>query len=104
MDATETGSVRYCPRGQHRGHWHEGSPPLDRFTDGSGWACPGLLADGSVCGYELRAAGAADPGMVLVAREDLARLVPLAQDFPKAWSPADHAAFRRLSAAAEVAR
>ncbi len=55
---------KYCPRGQHRGTWEHGSPPLDRFTDGSGWACPGMAPDGAACGYELRvgtAVSGADP-------------------------------------------
>ncbi len=41
-----------CPGTGHRG-WPDGIG-LDRFTDGSGWACPGILADGSACDYELR--------------------------------------------------
>ena len=40
-----------CPRTGHRG-WPNGIG-LDRFTDGSGWECPGILADGSACEYRL---------------------------------------------------
>ena len=43
---------RHCPRGKHLG-WDR--MPLDRLTDGSGWACGGMALDGSDCGYELRA-------------------------------------------------
>ena len=49
----ESGS-RYCPRPGHSGHWCEGSPPLDRYLDGTGWSCPGILPDGSACDYQLR--------------------------------------------------
>jgi hypothetical protein len=49
-----TRDSKHCPRSHHRGTWKDGSPPLDRFTDGSGWACPGIAPDGSACGYELR--------------------------------------------------
>ena len=56
----ESGS-RHCPRGQHRGDWPGGAPPLDRFTDGTGWGCPGILADGSACNYELRSFPGGEP-------------------------------------------
>lgn len=57
--------TRYCPRPHHLGGevcgpWEGGSPPLDRFTDGSGWACPGIAPDGSACGYELRPSAEVD--------------------------------------------
>ena len=55
----EPGS-RYCPRPGHSGHWCEGSPPLDRYLDGTGWSCPGILADGSACGYEERLSAEAE--------------------------------------------
>lgn len=45
---------QYCPRRPHQGTWAHGSPPLDKFTDGTGVACPGIAPDGSACGYELR--------------------------------------------------
>lgn len=96
-------STTSCPRGKHRGNWPHGAPALDRFTDGSGWACPGLLADGSVCGYELRTSAAAEPDMVLVGREDLREVMPwirsLVHDGDISEDVAD-----RLSAAAEVTR
>jgi hypothetical protein len=50
-----------CPNGSHKGTWPRGAPGLDRYTDGSGWSCPGLKPDGSACGYELRL-GAAPHG------------------------------------------
>lgn len=71
---SEEASSRYCPRQHHRGSWEHGSPPLDKFTDGSGWACPGLAPDGSACGYELRTF----PGVPLQGdelREHLGRVV-----------------------------
>ena len=39
---------RYCPRGKHKG-WDR--IPLDKVAAG-GWGCPGLLPDGTPCGYE----------------------------------------------------
>jgi hypothetical protein len=62
-----------CPREGHRGDWPRGAPGLDRFTDGSGWECPGILADGSDCGYRLGPAlqpvPAEDPAVLAAARE-----------------------------------
>lgn len=69
----ESGS-KYCPRGRHRGGWEHGSPPLDRFTDGTGWSCPGILADGSPCDYELRTFPA-PPMEPAELREHLGRVV-----------------------------
>lgn len=45
--ADRTGERR-CPRQHKDGAKHA----LDEYTDGSGWACPGLAPDGSACGYE----------------------------------------------------
>ena len=45
-----------CPR-EHRGSWPDGVP-LDRIlTEGGGWSCPGILLDGTDCGFELTMAG-----------------------------------------------
>ena len=29
-----------CPKKHHKGSWARGAPPLDKFTNGRGWACP----------------------------------------------------------------
>ena len=70
----ETRISQYCPRGRHQGTWEHGSPPLDKFTDGSGMACPGIAPDGSACGYELRTFPAA-PLRGDELREHLGRIV-----------------------------
>ena len=69
---------RYCPRGQHRGTWEHGSPPLDRYTDGSGWACPGDTPDDLPRGYELRTTTALPGDQIAVRRDDAALLAVIA--------------------------
>lgn len=58
---TESPGTRRCPR-DHR-KWGR-DVPMDRIPPqfGGGWSCPGILLDGSDCGFELRAGPAADAG------------------------------------------